>query len=58
MMFSDVWSDNAAVFERLLEIHSNPPILYYGFKESEKKTGQNGGLSVNYTFDYTGCPKY
>ena len=28
-MFSDVWSENAALFERLMEIHSNPPILYY-----------------------------
>ena len=25
------WSENAALFERLMEIHSNPPILYYGF---------------------------
>ena len=30
-MFSDVWSENAALFERLMEIHSNPPILYNGF---------------------------
>ena len=31
-MFSDVWSVNAALFERLVEIHSNPPIhVYYGF---------------------------
>ena len=30
-LFSDVWSENAALFERLMEIHSNPPILYYGF---------------------------
>ena len=28
-MFSDVWSENAALLERLMEIHSNPPILYY-----------------------------
>ena len=28
-VFSDVWSENAVVFERLIEIHSNPP--YYGF---------------------------
>ena len=27
-MFSDVWSENAALLERLLEIHSNPPILF------------------------------
>ena len=39
-MFSDVWSENAALFERLMEIHSNPPILYYGFKI----TMPNGGL--------------
>ena len=25
---SDVWSENAALFERLMEIQSNPPILY------------------------------
>ena len=29
-MFSDVWNENTALFERLMEIHSNPPILYYG----------------------------
>ena len=28
-MFSAVWSDNAALFERLMEIHSNPPIHVY-----------------------------
>ena len=34
MLFSDVWSENAPLCERLMEIHSNPPILYmyYGFK--------------------------
>ena len=26
---SDVWSENVALFERLMEIHSNPPILHY-----------------------------
>ena len=31
-LFSDVWSENAALFKRLMKIHSNPPILYYGFK--------------------------
>ena len=30
-LFSNVWSKNDALFERLMEIHSNPPILYYGF---------------------------
>ena len=29
-MLFDVWSENAPCFERLMEIHSNPPILYYG----------------------------
>ena len=31
-LFSDVWSENAALFKRLIEIHSNPPILYNGFQ--------------------------
>ena len=31
-MFSDIWIENAALYERVVEIHSNPPILYYGFK--------------------------
>ena len=31
-MFSNVWSENTALFERLMEIHSNAPKLYYGFK--------------------------
>ena len=31
-LFSDVWSENAALFKRLMKNHSNPPILYYGFK--------------------------
>ena len=39
-MFSDVWSENAARFERLMEIHSNPSILYYGFNI----------ISINYGF--------
>ena len=30
---SNVWSENTALFERLMEIHSNSPKLYYGFKE-------------------------
>ena len=33
-LFFDVWSENAALFERIMKIHSNPPILYYGFKDS------------------------
>ena len=35
-MFSDVWSENAALFERLMEIYTNPPIIYYGFKSLVK----------------------
>ena len=31
MLFFDVWSENAELNERLMEIHANPPILYYGF---------------------------
>ena len=31
-LFSNVWSENTARFERLMEIHSNSPKLYYGFK--------------------------
>ena len=30
-MFSNVWSENTALFERLMEIRSNSPKLYYGF---------------------------
>ena len=30
-MFPDVWSENAALLERLMEIHLNPPVLSYGF---------------------------
>ena len=36
VFFFYVWSENAALFERLMGIHSNPPILYYGFKNSVK----------------------
>ena len=34
---SGLWSENAALFERLIEINSNPPILYYGFNISSEK---------------------
>ena len=30
-MFSEVWSENAALFEIFMEIHSHPQTLYYGF---------------------------
>ena len=31
-LFSDVWSEKFVLFEGLMEIHSNPPMIYYGFK--------------------------
>ena len=36
MLFSHVWSENAALFERVMEIYSNLPIhvLYYGFNNA------------------------
>ena len=30
-MFSDVWSENAAIFNRLIQINSNPPILLLNY---------------------------
>ena len=36
MLFSDVWSEHAALFKRLMKIYSNPPILYYGSKQMKK----------------------
>ena len=32
--FSGVWSENGALFKRLMKIHWNPPILYYGSKST------------------------
>ena len=46
-MFSNVWSENTALFERLMEIHSNSPKLYYGFKESKLQS-----LQVNIVISY------
>ena len=34
-LFSDVWSENAALFKRFMKIHQNPRILYFGFKIDE-----------------------
>ena len=28
MLFSDVWGENAALFKRLIKVHSKPPNLY------------------------------
>ena len=33
-LFSNVWSENTALFERLMEIHLNSPKLYYGFNQA------------------------
>ena len=33
------WSKNAALFERLMEIHSNPPIIYYTIIEDHRGHG-------------------
>ena len=41
MLFSDVWSENAALVERMMEFHSNLPKLYYGFNPI--LTGGGGG---------------
>ena len=38
-LFSNVWSENTALFERLMEIHSNSPKLYYGFKFTTQAIG-------------------
>ena len=32
-MFSDVWSENAALFKRLMKIHSTPSILNSGLND-------------------------
>ena len=43
-------SENAALFERLVKIHSNPPILYYGFNlilQRKKKISLKDVDSVN-----------
>ena len=31
-----VWGETVVLFERLVEIHSNPPIVYYGFNLNDK----------------------
>ena len=30
-LVSGLWSENAALFKRLMKIHSNPPILSFGY---------------------------
>ena len=43
-MLSYVWSENAAFFVRLMEIHSNPPILYYGFYLDFTNLGEDASV--------------
>ena len=45
-LFSNVWSENTALFERLMEIHFNSPKLYYGFNT------EYHSLFVSKTKDY------
>ena len=47
-MFSNVWSENTAVFERLMEIHSNSPKLYYGFNVDMHCLNCFAELSISY----------
>ena len=35
-LFSEVWSANDALLKRMMKIHSNPLILYYGFKNAKQ----------------------
>ena len=49
-MFSNVWSENTALFERLMEIHSNSPKLYYGFKKKKKHLFMLSGLDPGFSF--------
>ena len=44
-MFSDVWSDHTALFERVIEIHSNPPILYYTALIWQKEASDKSDIS-------------
>ena len=37
-LFSDVWSENDELFERLIEIYSNPPIQYYTILQTFRLT--------------------
>ena len=52
----NVWSENAPLFERLMEIHSNPPILYYGFNIPSDllctKSPLRGSQQQERTMDY------
>ena len=48
-LFSNVWSENTALFERLMEIHSNSPKLYYGFNSKWVRNYTNSVLKINPT---------
>ena len=45
-LFSNVWSENTARFERLMEIHSNSPKLYYGFNPWVEVTIYHGLTNI------------
>ena len=58
-MFSVVWSEKGALLKRLMKIHSNPPILYYGFDTIENTlhtlTGMenlNEALIINHQIQF------
>ena len=46
----DVWSENAALFERLMKIHSNLPILYYGFNHLENQNLGNSRKKAKHSY--------
>ena len=47
MLFSDVWSENVTLYERLMEIRSNPPIGNTKIKNYYKKSIISGFKSLN-----------
>ena len=45
LCFSDVWSENAALFKRLMKIHSNSSILYYAALIWQKEASDKSDIS-------------
>ena len=39
----------AALVERLMEIHTKPPILYYGFNDCRRNLDQSEALNLSLT---------